>query len=81
MPQDLLGAPFTFAENISHIFSDMTSFVSAYFDDIVIFSATEEEGDITHETESSDDEEDDVDNEKDERAKKEEWRDTVHIII
>ena len=43
MPQGLLGAPFTFAENISHIFSDMTSFVSAYFDDIAIFSATEEE--------------------------------------
>lgn len=39
MPQGLLGAPFTFAENISHIFSDMTSSVSAYFDDIV----TEEE--------------------------------------
>jgi len=36
MPQGLLGAPFTFAENISHIFSDMTSFVSAYFDDIAI---------------------------------------------
>ena len=42
MPEGLLGAPFTFAENISHIFSDMTLFVSAYFDDIAIFSTTEE---------------------------------------
>ena len=43
MPQGSLSAPFTFAENISHIFSDMTSFVSAYLEDITIFNATEEE--------------------------------------
>ena len=43
MPQGLLGAPFTFAENIAKVFGDMTTFTSAYFDDIAIFSATKEE--------------------------------------
>ena len=43
MPQGLLGAPFTFAENIAAVFGDMTAFTSAYFDDIAIFSSSEEE--------------------------------------
>ena len=43
MPQGLIGSPFTFGENIASIFRGMESFVAAYFEDLAIHSATEEE--------------------------------------
>ena len=43
MPQGLIGSPYTFGGNIASIFMGMESFVAAYFDDLAIHSATEEE--------------------------------------